>query len=180
MWTPSWTGCGSPTWPGDAGAAEAGGDVAAAEPDARGALAAYAIAAAAPTTTRPATISSHGTGPLHQFPRRRAAAERAGPGLDRFCPGRRSAIDAQGYRRGEQRDLHRCGRPSRCAPSPRAYRRGMRGRSAALCNEESHHMASTTGDVRGTYGNPADTMPMVQDGWLLFSALMVLFAGLWN
>ncbi|HEY7200457.1 MAG TPA: hypothetical protein VIC57_09610 [Candidatus Dormibacteraeota bacterium] len=41
-------------------------------------------------------------------------------------------------------------------------------------------MASTTGDVRGTYGNPADTMPMVQDGWLLFSALMVLFAGLWN
>jgi len=40
-------------------------------------------------------------------------------------------------------------------------------------------MASTTGDVRGL-GSTVDTTPMVQDGWILFAAIMVLFAGLWN
>lgn len=41
-------------------------------------------------------------------------------------------------------------------------------------------MASTTGDVRGRVDRTVDTMPMAQDGWVLFAALMILFAGFWN
>ena len=41
-------------------------------------------------------------------------------------------------------------------------------------------MASTTGDVRPTADQAAGAVTVMPDGWLLFSAIMILFSGLWN
>jgi hypothetical protein len=41
-------------------------------------------------------------------------------------------------------------------------------------------MASTTGDVRGGADRTIDTVGAMPDGWVLFSAIMIMFSGLWN
>jgi hypothetical protein len=40
-------------------------------------------------------------------------------------------------------------------------------------------MASTTGNVSGGYDTTAGAMAMPQNGWVLFSGVMLLFSGIW-
>jgi hypothetical protein len=40
-------------------------------------------------------------------------------------------------------------------------------------------MASTTGDVSGGYDTTAGSMAIPQNGWVLFSGVMMLFSGIW-